>query len=221
MGYRFVGIQGDDQAGFSVASAGDIDGDGLAEVLVGAYRADGGGGNSGEVYLIAGADLAAADAADGTADGVIDLGFYSDPDFDTASGSSYRLIGTEGSDYAGEGVSGAGDVDGDGIADLIVGRVLGRWRRQFGRGLSDQRRRSGRCRCRRWGRGRGHRPRFHHRSRFRPVGRGSYQFVGTDSYDFAGRSVAIAGRCRWRRAGRSDHRGLFGRWRGRLWARPI
>jgi hypothetical protein len=194
MGYRFVGIQGDDQAGFSVASAGDIDGDGLAEVLVGAYRADGGGGNSGEVYLIAGADLAAADAADGTADGVIDLGFYSDPDFDTASGSSYRLIGTEGSDYAGEGVSGAGDVDGDGIADLIVGAAWagggGSWSGEAylisgadlaaadaadgaADGVIDLD--------------------FITDADFDRSDAGSYQFLGTDSWNFAGRSVAIAG----------------------------
>jgi hypothetical protein len=81
MGYRFIGTEGGDFAGVSVASAGDVDNDGLADLIIGAY-ADGGGSSSGEVYLISGADLAAADAADGTADGVIDLDFITDPDFD-------------------------------------------------------------------------------------------------------------------------------------------
>jgi hypothetical protein len=57
--------------------------------------ADGGGGNSGETYLISGADLAAADAADGVADGVIDLDFITDPDFDRTGAGSYQFIGTE------------------------------------------------------------------------------------------------------------------------------
>jgi hypothetical protein len=121
----------------------------------------------GEAYLISGADLAAADAADGTADGVIDLDFITDPDFDRSGSSSYQFIGTEAGDYAGSSTVSAGDVDGDGLADLIVGAIC-RWRGQrFGRGLSDQRRRSGRGRCRRRDRRRGHRPRLHHRPGFR------------------------------------------------------
>ncbi|MBV0914226.1 Hint domain-containing protein [Anianabacter salinae] len=118
-GYQFIGTEGSDSAGISVSSAGDVDGDGFDDLIIGAINADGGGSNSGEAYLLFGADLAAADAADGSTDGVIDL-----DNANAASGggfAGYQFIGTEGSDQAGRSVSSAGDVDGDGIADLFIG----------------------------------------------------------------------------------------------------
>ena len=65
-----------DESGYSVSSAGDVDGDGQADLLIGARWADGIGNGricAGETYLIAAADLVALDKADGTEDGVIDL----------------------------------------------------------------------------------------------------------------------------------------------------
>ncbi len=112
--YTFVGAEAGDRSGTSVSSAGDVDGDGLDDVLIGATGADGGGGSSGESYLITAADLAAADAADGVVDGVIDLGNVS------AQSGSYQFIGADGADFAGT-VSSAGDIDGDGLDDLIIG----------------------------------------------------------------------------------------------------
>ena len=64
-GYQFFGTEAYDAAGVRIASAGDVDGDELDDLIIGAYGADGGGSGSGESYLISGADLAAADAADG------------------------------------------------------------------------------------------------------------------------------------------------------------
>jgi hypothetical protein len=119
--YQFIGTTGGDYAGYAVSAAGDVDNDGLADLIIGSYRADGGGSNSGEAYLVSGADLAAADAADGAADGVVDLDFITDPDFDRSGSSSYQFIGTEAGDQAGGSVAAAGDVDGDGLADLIIG----------------------------------------------------------------------------------------------------
>ena len=49
--YTFIGGAGYDNAGVSVASAGDVDGDGFDDLIIGAFRADGGGGYSGETYL--------------------------------------------------------------------------------------------------------------------------------------------------------------------------
>jgi hypothetical protein len=109
--YQFNGIDGGDRSGYSVASAGDVDGDGRDDLIVGAYGAD---GTAGESYFISGADLAALDAASGT-DGVIDLS-----DVAAASGS-YQFNGSDGGDYSGISVASAGDVDGDGRDDLIVG----------------------------------------------------------------------------------------------------
>ena len=74
--YRFVGVDGGDLSGSLVSSAGDVDGDGRAYLLIGARQADGiGNGESlaGKTYLIAAADLVALDEADGAEDGVIDL----------------------------------------------------------------------------------------------------------------------------------------------------
>ena len=116
--YRFVGADGSDQSGWSVSSAGDVDGDGHADLLIGAWRADGIGNgetNLGEAYLIAAADFVTLDRADGTEDGVIDLANVQN------GASSYRFVGADAFDNSGWSVSSAGDVDGDGKADLLIG----------------------------------------------------------------------------------------------------
>jgi hypothetical protein len=111
--YQFNGIDGGDRSGYAVASAGDVDGDGRDDLIIGAYGAD---GFAGESYFISGAELAALDAASGT-DGQIDLS-----DVAAASGS-YQFNGIDGSDYSGRSVASAGDVDGDGRDDLIIGAL--------------------------------------------------------------------------------------------------
>lgn len=47
MGYKFIGTEANDLAGHSIASVGDVDGDGLDDLLIGAPFADGGGSGSG------------------------------------------------------------------------------------------------------------------------------------------------------------------------------
>uniref|UniRef100_UPI000FD9B2AB Hint domain-containing protein n=1 Tax=Nioella ostreopsis TaxID=2448479 RepID=UPI000FD9B2AB len=114
--YEFVGEDGGDQSGYSVSSAGDVDGDGNDDLLIGAYQADDGGGtDSGSTYLVNADDLAALDIADGTADGVIDLSYVA------ATGTSYEFVGEDIRDKSGRSVSSAGDVDGDGNDDLLIG----------------------------------------------------------------------------------------------------
>ncbi len=110
--YTFTTTAANGFAGRSVASAGDVDGDGLDDLMIGAPTADGGGFNSGESYLILAKDLA---ALDGNGDGVIDLGDVA------GTGGSYQFNGDSGVDNAGASVSSAGDVDGDGLDDLIIG----------------------------------------------------------------------------------------------------
>jgi formylglycine-generating enzyme required for sulfatase activity len=100
--YSFVGEEADDWAGYFVSSAGDVDGDGFGDILVGANRNDDGGNRAGKAYLILGASLGSS--------GTIDL-----------SAADYSFVGENADDFAGVSVSSAGDVDGDGLADLLVG----------------------------------------------------------------------------------------------------
>ncbi len=84
-------------AGFSVASAGDVDGDGFGDVLVGAYAYDNGSTDEGYVSLYQGSGAGLGTASAWTGE----------------SGQT--------SAYAGASVASAGDVNGDGYGDVIVG----------------------------------------------------------------------------------------------------
>ncbi|MEL6342951.1 MAG: MopE-related protein [Myxococcota bacterium] len=88
-----VGEDADAQAGTSVASAGDVDGDGTPDLVIGAP----GQGAGGVAYLVSGVTTGALDLAD--ADAI--------------------LFGEDAGDDAGAAVSG-GDTDNDGYSDLVV-----------------------------------------------------------------------------------------------------
>ena len=95
LSWTFAGEYTGDAFGSSVAGAGDVNGDGYADFVVGAPGHAGGGG-----------------------EGVADLfyGSATGPGTDNAWGFS----GDPG-EKVGASVAGAGDVDGDGFADLLVG----------------------------------------------------------------------------------------------------
>ena len=69
--WQFIG-EGLDNAGVSVSAAGDVDGDGLPDLAMGADQA--GSDDEGAVYVVSAADLVALDRANGLVDGVIRLG---------------------------------------------------------------------------------------------------------------------------------------------------
>ena len=104
-GFILNGIDADDQSGWSVSSAGDINGDGYDDLIIGAYGAD---GYAGETYVVYGGA-----SAPGTG-GVLDLSAL-----DGTNG--FTLTGIDARDYSGTSVSSAGDVNGDGYDDLIIG----------------------------------------------------------------------------------------------------
>ena len=93
-------------AAISVAGAGDVNGDGFADLIVGAFGADPNGGNSGATYVVFGKAS----------------GFASSLELSALDGSDgFRINGEAASDISGRSVASAGDVNGDGFADLIIG----------------------------------------------------------------------------------------------------
>lgn len=104
-GFAIDGQQVRNYSGFSVDGAGDVNGDGLDDIILGAYGASPSGASSGRSYVIYGRDSTDLLALNAIANG--DGGFAID--------------GEEIGDYAGFSVAGAGDADGDGFADIIVG----------------------------------------------------------------------------------------------------
>ena len=110
--YKFVGKEAGDLLGSSVASAGDVDGDGRPELLLTAQEAD----ERGLFYLVSAADLAATDASDGRTDGEISVSLVS------RQPRSMVLQVPEGYDRAGIG-KGAGDLGLDGLADFALGTL--------------------------------------------------------------------------------------------------
>ena len=93
----------------SVASAGDLDGDGTAEMLIGVSDAPEGAA----AYVVSAADLEDVDASDGVRDGfVLMRTTLSRP-------GTWKLVGPPG-DSAGDQVVSLGDLGGDGVAEFFV-----------------------------------------------------------------------------------------------------
>jgi len=106
-GFALHGIDPGDNAGFSVSGAGDFNGDGLSDLLIGAYGADTmSGAQSGESYIVFGtSDLLP---------GQLELS-------DLPASRGFRIVGMNDNDLFGTSVSGTGDVNGDGLDDVIIG----------------------------------------------------------------------------------------------------
>ena len=105
-GFIINGQTTDDYSGYSVSSAGDINADGLADLIIGAYGADPNGESAaGSSYVVFGTTdntaIELSDVADGT--------------------GGFIINGQTAYDNSGRSVSSAGDINGDGLEDLIVG----------------------------------------------------------------------------------------------------
>jgi hypothetical protein len=102
-GFRIAGAVANDESGDDVAGAGDVNGDGRQDVLLGAPKADNNGSSSGSAYVVFG-------KASTTTVDLLALG-----------AGGFRIDGAAANNYTGEAVAGAGDVNGDGRPDVIVG----------------------------------------------------------------------------------------------------
>lgn len=107
MGFLIEGAAAYDFAGTSVSAAGDLTGDGINDIAIGAPRLRGDRNLPGTSYVVFGGPRLGRD-------GVLELS-----SIDGVNG--FELRGTAPLDFAGTSVSAAGDTDSDGIGDLIIG----------------------------------------------------------------------------------------------------
>ena len=147
----WMGQQPGEELGDAVDAAGDVNGDGHGDVIVGAYRHDGVGLNSGRARVFSGADgsellvvdgtgvddefgigVAGVGDLDGDSRGDVAVGAHHDDDngFNSGSvrvvsgatgGQLFLFLGDEMQDDLGHVLTGLGDITGDGVPDLLAG----------------------------------------------------------------------------------------------------
>ncbi len=91
-----------------VARAGDVNGDGIPDVLLSAEKGVHGGQLTGNVFVVFGSRRARR------------------VDLDRLGSQGYRILGEPGSDSTGIGVTALGDVNGDGLGDVAVSDLSGK-----------------------------------------------------------------------------------------------
>jgi hypothetical protein len=104
-GFRIAGIAANDETGVAVAGAGDVNNDGIDDVIVGSWFADPGSvANAGTATVVFGSASATGDV-----------------DLAALGARGFQITGTNVGDYTGASVAAGGDINNDGIDDVIVG----------------------------------------------------------------------------------------------------
>ncbi|HXH54762.1 MAG TPA: integrin alpha, partial [Gammaproteobacteria bacterium] len=102
LGTRFNGVAINDRTGYSVASAGDINGDGLSDLIIGANWASSGGRTyAGSSFVVFGTNKSLGATLE----------------LSTLNGANgFRINGALAGDQSGVFVASAGDINGDGLS---------------------------------------------------------------------------------------------------------
>ena len=103
------GVSSEDQAGFAVDGAGDVNGDGVDDLIVGAWQVDDGATDAGAAYVVYGPVSSGDFALDEVGSGALD---------------GFVVLGNEEDQALGRALAGVGDVDADGRDDILVGMTL-------------------------------------------------------------------------------------------------
>ena len=104
-GFTMDGLAAEDITGRGVSTAGDVNGDGIDDIMIAAPLADANGSNSGAVYIVYGTTE----------------GFDADIDLSALDGTNGFTIVGNADAWIGYDVANLGDINGDGIDDILIG----------------------------------------------------------------------------------------------------
>ncbi len=104
-GFNPSGLDGSDRFGKSITNLGDLDGDGVQDLAVGAYLDENSQASEGAVYILFMHTNGTVNTSVKISDGL----------------GGFNPSGLDGSDFFGSSVANLGDLNGDGIIDLAVG----------------------------------------------------------------------------------------------------
>ena len=108
-GFAIYGASAGDQLGSAVSKAGDVNGDNVADIVIGGNSTTTSNGKTGAAYVILGR------ASGATPFTTIDLAAF------TSGPEGFKISGAAANDLLGQAVAGGGDVNNDGYDDVVIG----------------------------------------------------------------------------------------------------